>query len=52
MNTTQETYGKAMNKLSEGQGNLVRRAEKIKALGARTSKALDQQLIDGAGATG
>jgi len=35
-----------MKKLYEGQGNLVTRAEKIKALGAKTSKTLEQKLID------
>ena len=46
MDVTQKTYVEAMKKLYEGKGNLVRRAQKIKALGARTSKALDQPLID------
>ena len=35
-----------MKKLSEGSGNLVRRAEKIKSLGAKTSKSLPQSLVD------
>jgi len=46
METTQETYLKATKKLYEGRGNLLRRAEDIKALGARTSKALDPKLLD------
>lgn len=44
--STQKTYVDAMKKLSEGRGNLINRAEKIKALGARTTKALDPRLID------
>jgi DNA recombination protein RmuC len=39
-----------MKKLYEGKGNLVRRAQNIKTLGARTSKVLDQNLIDRANA--
>src|SRR3989304_3624589 len=41
---TQSSYNEAMKKLSEGSGNLVRRAEKIKSLGAKTSKSLPQSL--------
>ena len=43
---TQSSYNEAMKKLSEGSGNLVRRAEKIKSLGAKTSKSLPQSLVD------
>ena len=46
MDLTQKSYVEAMKKLYEGKGNLVRRAQNIKTLGARTSKALDQQLLD------
>ena len=46
MDITQKTYVEAMKKLHEGKGNLVRRAQNIKKLGARTSKILDQKLID------
>ena len=46
MDTTQKTYVEAMKKLYEGKGNLVRRAHNIKALGANTSKVLDQQLLE------
>lgn len=45
VDTTQDTYGKAMKKLCEGQGNLVKRAYDIKNLGARTSKSLDSQQV-------
>ena len=50
MDVTQKTYAEAMKKLYEGKGNLVRRAQNIKALGASTSKTLDSKLIDRAGA--
>jgi DNA recombination protein RmuC len=40
------SYLDAMKKLTDGSGNLVRRAEKIKELGAKTSKQLPQSIID------
>lgn len=40
---TSQAYDKAWNKLSSGTGNLIGRAEKIKVLGAKTSKNLDNQ---------
>jgi DNA recombination protein RmuC len=43
---TQGAYGDAMKKLSEGRGNLVRRAEKLRELGAKASKQMDQRLIE------
>lgn len=42
----QITYEASMNKLSTGKGNLVRRVEKIKKLGIKTSKELPQKLLD------
>ena len=41
LNTTQKVYQSALNKLSEGKGNLISKAERIKALGARTKKQLN-----------
>ena len=46
MDITQKAYVEAMKKLYEGKGNLVKRAQNIKNLGARTSKVLDQKLLD------
>ena len=46
MDDAKEDYKEAMKKLYDGTGNLVRRAEKMKELGAKTSKQLPQQLID------
>ncbi|WP_420385381.1 DNA recombination protein RmuC [Roseivirga sp.] len=43
---TQKAYQDSMKKLSEGNGNLVRRAEKLKKLGAKASKQIDNRLID------
>ncbi|MGA2216731.1 MAG: DNA recombination protein RmuC [Terracidiphilus sp.] len=45
-----ESYGKAMKKLSEGRGNLIRQVELLKGLGVRTGKALPRSLLDAAGA--
>ncbi|MBI1223233.1 MAG: DNA recombination protein RmuC [Bacteroidetes bacterium] len=45
MDTTKKTYSDAMNKLVDGNGNLVRRAEKLKALGAKTSKQMNEKLL-------
>jgi DNA recombination protein RmuC len=43
---SQDAYDKAINKLSEGRGNLTITAEKIKKLGARANKQLDRKYID------
>ncbi len=43
---TKDNYDLAMNKLSEGTGNLVRRTEVLRELGAKASKQIDQRLID------
>jgi len=45
LNTVKNTYTKSMKKLSEGPGNLVSKAEKIRTLGANTSKVLASGLI-------
>lgn len=41
---TQHAWNEAQNKLLSGRGNLVSRAEKLKALGVRASKSLPEQL--------
>jgi len=46
LKTTKSNYDQAMNKLATGKGNLVSRADKLKELGAKATKALDQRLID------
>jgi DNA recombination protein RmuC len=46
MDQAKGSYEGAMNKLSEGTGNLVSRTEKIKKLGAKTSKSLPQNIVD------
>jgi len=46
MDASQKVYVEAMRKLVDGSGNLVSRAQKIKDLGAKTSKQMDQKLIE------
>ncbi|WP_461630505.1 DNA recombination protein RmuC [Labilibaculum euxinus] len=46
MDTSKKTYATSMNKLTEGSGNLIRRAENIRELGAKVKKKLPQSLID------
>ena len=43
---TQGSYQEAMKKLSEGNGNLIRRTELLKELGAKASKNIDKRLLD------
>ncbi len=46
INQARDTYTEAMRKLYEGKGNLVTRAEKIRELGARTTKSIDPKLVE------
>ncbi|HEX9649652.1 MAG TPA: DNA recombination protein RmuC [Cyclobacteriaceae bacterium] len=46
LDQTQKHYSSAMKKLVEGQGNLISKATKIKELGAKTRKSIDQRLIE------
>lgn len=43
---TQKSYDDAMNKLQTGKGNLIRRAENLRKLGAVTDKSIPESLID------
>lgn len=46
LDTTKKTYELAMNKLSDGKDNLIRKTERLKELGAKTTKIVDQRLLD------
>lgn len=46
MKDGQEAYEAAMNKLSSGSGNLVKKANSIKLLGAKGTKQLNQNLLN------
>ncbi|RZA02964.1 MAG: DNA recombination protein RmuC [Sphingobacteriaceae bacterium] len=43
---SQTAYDNAINKLTEGNGNLTITADKIKKLGAKANKQLDQKYLD------
>jgi DNA recombination protein RmuC len=43
---TKKTYDSAMNKLSEGRDNLIRKSERLKELGAKATKSIDQRLLN------
>lgn len=43
---SQEAYQSAMKRLTTGKGNLLRTAEKIRKLGARTQQSLDKTLLE------
>ena len=47
MESTRKTYDQAVNKLYSGSGNLVKRAETIRKLGAKTTKELPAEMIGG-----
>ena len=46
MDTAKNSYEDAMNKLSSGKGNLISRVERIRKLGANSTKALDKRLME------
>ncbi len=46
LESTQGAYQDAYNKLASGRGNLVKRAEDMKTLGAKASKSLPQNLVE------
>ena len=43
---TKSTYDEAMSKLSEGKDNLIRKTERLRELGAKATKTMDQRLLD------
>jgi len=49
LRSADDSYGKAMKKLSEGRGNLIRQVELLRGLGVRTGKQLPRNLLDAAG---
>jgi len=49
MDSAKQSYTAAMNKLSTGSGNLVKRAQDIKELGIKTKKELPNNLLERAG---
>jgi DNA recombination protein RmuC len=49
IDSSKESFNKARNKLTSGTGNLVKRAEDLKKLGAKTSKQLQADTLAEAG---
>ena len=49
LRSADDSYGRAMKKLSEGRGNLIRQVELLRGLGVRTGKQLPRNLLDAAG---
>ena len=46
LETTRKNYDQAMNKLQTGTGNLVRRAENLRKLGAKATKELPGNMLE------
>ncbi|MEO8513039.1 MAG: DNA recombination protein RmuC [Ignavibacteria bacterium] len=46
MDDAKKSYVDAMNKLKEGKGNIISRAEKLKLMGAKATKSIDQRIVD------
>ncbi len=46
LDKSKHQYGMAMNKLVEGKDNLIRKTERLKELGAKTTKEMDQKVLD------
>ena len=44
--SSKDSYEDAMNKLTEGRGNIIKKIENLKDLGAKTKKTLPQNIID------
>lgn len=44
INNAQKAYNDAMTKLTEGKGNVICKAKKLKEMGAKTSKALPENI--------
>tara|TARA_B110000438_G_scaffold54598_1_gene54680 strand:+ start:4473 stop:5657 length:1185 start_codon:yes stop_codon:yes gene_type:complete len=51
INSTKNIYDEAMKKLTDGKDNLVRKSERLRELGAKTSKTINPKLIDRANET-
>lgn len=45
LSSTRGTYEEAMKKLVTGRGNLVNQAEKLREMGARNTKRIDEKVV-------
>ena len=46
LKSSQNSYQDAMNKLVDGRGNIIKKVENLKKLGAKTKKSLPQNIIE------
>ena len=46
LDSTKKIYDQAMGKLAAGRDNLIRKSERLRELGAKTTKNIDQRLLD------
>ncbi|KEZ94676.1 DNA recombination protein RmuC [Nonlabens ulvanivorans] len=46
LDTVKKSYSSSMNKLTEGSGNLIGRVERLKKLGAKANKSLNEKLLN------
>ena len=46
LSTVQRTYDTAFGKMIGGRGNLVRRVERLRELGAPVKKSLSEELLE------
>jgi len=46
LESSQESYQEAMNKLVDGNGNIIKKVENLKKLGAKTKKSLPKNIIE------
>ena len=46
LDRTSKDFSEAQKKLYEGKGNIVSRIEKIKELGAKTTKKIDERYLE------
>ena len=51
LNKTQEAYSTARSRLQTGRGNLVKRVDDLRKLGAKTKKRIDANLLEDEGET-
>ncbi|MFY7848164.1 MAG: DNA recombination protein RmuC, partial [Bacteroidia bacterium] len=45
LDTAKDTYSEAMKKLTDGRGNLVRRVEELRSMGAKAGKEINPALV-------
>ncbi|MFK7953976.1 MAG: DNA recombination protein RmuC [Ekhidna sp.] len=49
LDKSKDQYGEAMKKLVDGKDNLIRKTERLKELGSKTSKSMDSKMLTRAG---